>query len=81
MRTEFYVFCFCPLYVHTTFKREGGEECQGVAGGYLYLCFVMNEALECSPNYTHTRSSTTRSHVRASDLRLAAKEIEADISS
>ena len=53
MRTEFYMFCFCHFYVPTAFLREGGEECQAVAGGYLYHCFVMNEALECSPNYTH----------------------------
>ena len=37
----------------------------------------MNEALECSPNYPHTRLSTiTRSHVRDSDFRLVAKEIK-----
>ena len=30
----------------------------------------MNEALECSPNYPHTRSSiVTRSHVRNLDFR------------
>ena len=40
--------------------------------GYLYRCFGMNEALECSPNYPHTRSSiVTRSHVRNSDFRLS----------
>ena len=53
--------------IKTTFLRRGGEECEGVAVGYLYRCIVMNEALECSPNYTHTRSSTIRSHVHASD--------------
>ena len=38
----------------------------------------MNEALECSPNYPHTRSSiVTRSHVRNSDFRLVAKEVQA----
>jgi hypothetical protein len=37
----------------------------------------MNEALECSPNYPHTRSSTiTRSHVRDSDFRLITKEVK-----
>ena len=37
--------------------------------GYIYRCIGMNKALECSPNYPHTRLSTTRSHVRASDFR------------
>ena len=38
----------------------------------------MNEALECSPNYPHTRLSTiTRSHVRDSDFRLITKEVKA----
>ena len=38
----------------------------------------MNEALECSPNYPHTRSSiVTRSHVRNSDFRLITKEVQA----
>lgn len=38
----------------------------------------MNEALECSPNYPHTRlSTTTRSHVRDSDFRLITKEVKA----
>ena len=37
----------------------------------------MNEALECSPNYPHTRLSTvTRSHVRDSDFRLVTKEFK-----
>ena len=37
----------------------------------------MNEALECSPNYPHTRLSTiTRSHVRDSDFRLITKEVK-----
>ena len=37
----------------------------------------MNEALECSPNYPHTRSSiVTRSHVRNSDFRLITKEVK-----
>ena len=37
----------------------------------------MNEALECSPNYPHTRlSTTTRSHVRDSDFRLVTKEVK-----
>ena len=45
--------------------------------GYLYRCFGMNEALECSPNYPHTRSSiVTRSHVRNSDFRLITKEVK-----
>ena len=62
--------------------RETEERsAMGVAVGYLYPCIVMNEALECSLNYTHTCSSTTRSHVHASDLRLASKEVEANISS
>jgi hypothetical protein len=38
----------------------------------------MNEALEYSPNYPHTRLSTiTRSHVRDSDFRLITKEVKA----
>ena len=38
----------------------------------------MNEALECSPNYPHTRSSiVTRSHVRNLDFRLITKEVKA----
>ena len=37
----------------------------------------MNEALECSPNYPHTRSSiVTRSHVRNLDFRLITKEVK-----
>ena len=45
--------------------------------GYIYRCIGINEALECSPNYLHTRlSTTTRSHVRDSDFRLVAKEVK-----
>ena len=51
---------------------HGDEFCLqpgGIAVGYIYRCIGMNKALECSPNYPHTRLSTTRSHVRASDFR------------
>ena len=30
-------FFVSAVYVATTFLREGGEECQGVAVGYLYI--------------------------------------------
>jgi hypothetical protein len=57
--------------------EKGESEYQGLAVGYIYRCIGMNEALECSPNYPHTRlSTTTRSHVRDSDFRLVAKEVK-----
>ena len=59
-----------PLVLETTFLRKEREGAVVLADGYIYRCIGMNEALECSPNYPHTRLSTTRSHVRASDFRL-----------
>ena len=29
-----------------------------ILGGDLYQCIVMNESLECAPNYPHTRLPT-----------------------
>ena len=58
-----------PLVLETTFSRKEREGAVIVADGYIYRCIGMNEALECSPNYPHTRLSTTRSHVRATDFR------------
>ena len=58
------------------FEKEE-RECLGIAVSYIYRCIGMNAALECSPNYPHTRLSTiTRSHVRDSDFRLITKEVK-----
>jgi hypothetical protein len=50
-----------PLVLETIFSRETGR---GIAEDYIYRCIGMNEALECFPNYPHTRLSTTRSRFR-----------------
>jgi hypothetical protein len=63
-----------PLVLETTFSGEGRSRVPGVAEGYLYCCIVtvMNEALECSSDYTHVR----RLHAPTCALQTSA--IEAD---
>ena len=61
------------------FEKEE-RECLGIAVSYIYRCIGMNAALECSPNYPHTRLSTTRSHVRASDFRFTESRSRSCIS-
>jgi hypothetical protein len=42
-------------FSETSISENKERECQGIAVGYIYRCIGMNEALECSPNYPHTR--------------------------